>query len=121
MGLRRFIKKTIDPERVSTHSYEYWSNGGGADASPIITLMVQCNSGTPDEPDYSLMIRLNNGCKIKEILRLRNVWGVGSYIKKFPLDVEIIAEELLTAVITDISLTDEALLQLHDKTYSFLK
>lgn len=119
MDLRQFIRKTIDPARVLSHSYEYWSNGGGADNSPIITLSVQRNSGTPDAPDYSLMVRLNKDCKIKEILRLRKVWGVGSYIKKFPLDVEHEAELLLLSTVTDTQITDEALLQLHDKRNSF--
>ena len=109
LNLSRYINKYIDPVKViesgcaylyETHKYSY--------PQAIIWIAVV--------PGYKFLFTLRDGVRVEKIERIKWTSDIGYLIKKFPEDVDPIAESVLNTLLRRTKPTQEEIALLRDES-----
>lgn len=84
VDMRAYIGKIVDTRNIKKQRYKYYSDGGGGDHKPAMSIFVDHVPGEFFGRTYTLSIHLGKTGRIERIERLRN----GYLIKKYPEDID---------------------------------
>lgn len=124
MDLRKYIRKSIDVQRVLNYEYLYYSRFVPEQGRPHLCLIIEECDGSADKPGYQLSITLDQRGRIKEILRHQRMYSAGSSNRKFPVDIEDKAESILEDIVkpgSAINLNDFRILDDRCGTHNVLE
>lgn len=117
LDIRSYINKYVNPVKVveTECGYHYNSNKKGQfSSSSIIIKVISHEQETVHNPGYKLLIYLKKGLKIARIERIKSLGDHGYYIKKYPEDVDTIAYNILSTIVTNEQPTDQEIALLKD-------